>query len=235
MDALADARIAYLELAGSGPDVFIALDERLRYFCWNHAAERLTGIPTWQALGRSFYQLFPKGRGGPAERLYIDVMRTREPMILLTEWERQRYEVTAYPFCRGVCVFARELAGSDRRQRPDWRTSPRFRRRFEDSTDATVLVRQSRIADANTAFGRMLGYPGQSQCLNASFGDHFLQPGPSELAELTRSRWLREPMGTAVQAKALRRDGTSLGTQLIGGGIETPSGAFVVVFVTPCS
>ena len=114
-DALADIRMAYLELAATGRDVFIALDERLRYFCWNHAAERLTGIPAWQALGQSFYQVFPEGRGGPAERLYTDVMRTHEPMMLLTRCGRERYEVTAYPFSGGVSMFARALAGPDTR------------------------------------------------------------------------------------------------------------------------
>ncbi len=62
-----------LDFAEAIPYVLILMDEFLIYTYWNKAAEDLTGVPADQAIGRSFYEIFPQARGTVAETVYEEV------------------------------------------------------------------------------------------------------------------------------------------------------------------
>ena len=114
MGLLSEVQIGEQDFAESVRDVFFTMDEHLRYLCWNRAAEELTGIAANEAIGRCFYELFPEAPGTPAEKLYFDVLRTRQPGTIVTEFEGTYYEVTAYPRQHGLAVCARDVTDRER-------------------------------------------------------------------------------------------------------------------------
>ena len=101
-------REALRQLADAIDDVFFAMDHELRYTAWNRAAERFTGIRKAEALGASFYDLYPQGAGSAAEKLYLETMATGRPQCLETELDGEHHRISAIPFDGGVYIFARD-------------------------------------------------------------------------------------------------------------------------------
>jgi PAS domain S-box-containing protein len=103
----------YRTLAESITDVFFALDKDLRYTYWNRASEDLTGISAKDAIGKSFYELFPDVKGTRAEEVYLEVLRTGQPRSFVNEYKREGkqffFEVNAYPTKWGISVFTRDI------------------------------------------------------------------------------------------------------------------------------
>ena len=111
--ALADSEARFRGLAESIADVFYAMDKDLRITYWNHAAEAFTGVPATEAMGSSFYYVFPHVSGSIAEQAYLDVLRTARPQAFETQQDlggqKVFYEVSVYPFKDGLSVFAKDV------------------------------------------------------------------------------------------------------------------------------
>ena len=103
-----------LDFAEAIPYVLILMDEFLIYTYWNKAAEDLTGVPADQAIGRSFYEIFPQARGTVAETVYEEVLATGQPQGFDTEshlcGEHRSFEVSVYPFGEGLAVFGKDIS-----------------------------------------------------------------------------------------------------------------------------
>lgn len=118
-ESLRKSQIRYKELADSIADVFFAMDESLRYTFWNSASEELTGVPAEEAIGKSFYDLFPDTpQTTRAEEVYRDVLRTQQPRTFVNEYqlggEDHVFEISAYPSNSGLSVFVKDI--TERRQ-----------------------------------------------------------------------------------------------------------------------
>lgn len=115
-DAAGEGRSRHDEPNGDPTDVFFAMDRRLRYVRWSRAAEELTGIGASEAVGRSFYDLFPTAAGSLAEQVYLEVLRTGQDRTFRTEWGRTSYEVTVRPGHVGLLVSARDVTAYQHRE-----------------------------------------------------------------------------------------------------------------------
>jgi len=103
----------YRMLAESITDVFFALDKDLRYTYWNKASEDLTGISAKDAIGKSFYELFPDMKGTRAEEVYLEVLRTGQSRSFVNEYKLEGkqffFEINAYPTKWGISVFTKDI------------------------------------------------------------------------------------------------------------------------------
>ncbi|HSK65516.1 MAG TPA: ATP-binding protein, partial [Anaerolineales bacterium] len=123
------SELHYRELADSITDVLFELDHDLRYTHWNKASEMLMGIPAYDAIGRSMYEIF-----GESEeqlrigRIYQNVLEENQPRTFETEiliqGQKLVFEINANPSMRGVSVVARNI--TDRKL-----TETLLRKRFE--------------------------------------------------------------------------------------------------------
>jgi two-component system, cell cycle sensor histidine kinase and response regulator CckA len=151
-----EAQAIYRELAESISDVFFALDEYLVCTYWNKAAESFAGIPPEQAVGKSFYDLFPQAAGSIAEQAYQEVLRTGRPMSFLTEHalgpERLFYEVSVYPLREGVSVFAKDVTDRKRAEEGLRQSQDRYRAMFENSP---IALWEEDVSDVKAALGRL--------------------------------------------------------------------------------
>ena len=108
------SELHYRELADSITDVLFELDHDLRYTHWNKASELLMGIPAYNAIGKSMYDVF----GDSEEQLrigslYKNVLEENQPKTFETEilinGQRLVFEINANPSMRGVSVVARNI------------------------------------------------------------------------------------------------------------------------------
>ena len=123
------SELHYRELADSITDVLFELDHDLRYTHWNKASEILMGIPAYDAIGRSMYEVF-----GESEeqlrigRIYQDVLEENRPRtfetVILLQGQKLVFEINANPSTRGVSVVARNI--TDRKL-----TETLLKKRFE--------------------------------------------------------------------------------------------------------
>lgn len=153
-----EAQAVYRELAESISDVFFALDEYLVCTYWNKAAESFAGIPAEQAVGKSFYELFPQAAGSIAEQAYQEVLRTARPMSFLTEQalgpETLFYEVSVYPLRQGVSVFAKDVTDRKRAEEGLRQSEDRYRAMFEDSP---IALWEQDVSEVKAALDRLKG------------------------------------------------------------------------------
>jgi PAS domain S-box-containing protein len=108
------SELHYRELADSITDVLFELDHDLRYTHWNKASELLMGIPAYDAIGRSMFEIFGESEEQQRiGRIYQSVLednqaRTFETQISLNGG-KVVFEINANPSTRGVSVIARNI------------------------------------------------------------------------------------------------------------------------------
>jgi len=143
--ALEESRNRFEALAESVSDVFFALDPELRYTYWNRACERLTDIPSRQALGRTIYDLFPGFHGTRLEKTYLEVLETGVARSLTVDYlireDALTFEITAYPSgAQGMSVIARDVTERQRRAMEIQRYTEELARKNRELEDFTSIA-----------------------------------------------------------------------------------------------
>jgi PAS domain S-box-containing protein len=155
-ERLQESEESYRELTDSISDVFYAFDKSLTTTHWNKASEYLTGISARDAIGRTYYELFPEGRGSALEELYLRALRTQHPQWLEEEFHTEEgkrfFEISIYPSRRGLSVFARDVTDRKRAEEAVRESEERFRNIYEESPIGILLYdANARLFDANIA------------------------------------------------------------------------------------
>ncbi len=213
------------------PEIFFALDGRLRYVYWSRAAEEFTGIPLADAVGRSFYEVFPEAVGTPAEGLYLDVLRTRQAGGFVTEWEGTFYEVAAYPASEGLAILAREIAGPKQADDALVEGDKRFWAFFDELPVAAVIVSEGRITRANDSFLAVFGHLERSDLESTSLAGHFDSSSRAGVGELLRALLTDGSPPGKCSATAHGRDGATFPVWVTGRCVETPDGPALACFL----
>jgi PAS domain S-box-containing protein len=105
----------FRELAESIADPFFALDSDLRYTYWNKASERLTGISSIEALGKSIYEIFPADpeNRDAAIAVYKRVLEEGRPETFVNEFSLEGdiyfFSINVYPIEDGITVFVKDI------------------------------------------------------------------------------------------------------------------------------
>ena len=117
-EALRQAEARCVSALESTTDAFFAVDRQWRLVRVNQQAERLWVRHREDILGRNLWEVFPEAVGGPFQRLYEQVMRSRAPAHLeefcpygsCNLW----FEVHAYATPEGLAVYFRDVTGRRR-------------------------------------------------------------------------------------------------------------------------
>ena len=214
-----------------GAEIFFALDGRLRYVFWSREAEKFTGIPRSDAVGRSLYEVFPEAVGSPAEGLYLDVLRARCPGGFITEWDGTCYEVVACPASEGLVVFAREIARPRQADCARVEGDERFWTFFDQLPVAAAIVRDGRIMRANESFMAMFGHSERSDLENTSLAGHFDTYSRPGVGELLRALLTDASQPAKCRATAHGSDVATLSVWVMGRRVETPDGPALACFL----
>src|ERR1035441_6190477 len=75
-------------LAESITDIFYAMDKHLKITYWNQASEKMSGITANDATGKIIYDIFPNVKGDKAEKVYIEVLKTKSPKTFINEFQK---------------------------------------------------------------------------------------------------------------------------------------------------
>jgi PAS domain S-box-containing protein len=92
-------------------EAFFALDWEYRYMHANTSAERLTGRPREELLGRRPWEVFPRLAGSPVDRAYREAMELGKPSVveyrsvLTGDW----LEMRVYPTAAGISAYFRGI------------------------------------------------------------------------------------------------------------------------------
>jgi PAS domain S-box-containing protein len=108
------SELHYRELADSLTDVLFELDHDLHYTHWNKASELLMGIPAYNAIGKSMYEVFGESQEQiRIGSIYKSVLEENQPKTFETQipvnGQKLVFEINANPSMRGVSVVARNI------------------------------------------------------------------------------------------------------------------------------
>ncbi len=112
-DVLSEDGAIYKKLASSMGDAFFSVNHNLEFTLWNEAAEKFTGVPSGEAVGKSIYQVFPEFKNSVSEKHYLEALKTKKPQIFETRYtSKDRFlEVCAYPTEHGLSVLIKDITG----------------------------------------------------------------------------------------------------------------------------
>ncbi|MGE5457062.1 MAG: cache domain-containing protein [Methanococcaceae archaeon] len=103
----------YRKLTDRVTDLLYAFDNDLKYTYWNKAFEKLTGILAKDALGKSFYDIFPDARDSVTDRTFKQVLKTKESQRFIDEViidsNSHHFEIACYPSEDGISIFSRDV------------------------------------------------------------------------------------------------------------------------------
>lgn len=230
-DAVAEAvkTHPYLRSAEDGGDVLFALDAGLKYVHWNGAAEKLTGIPAREVIGRSLYEVFPDAAGSAAESLYLEVLRTARPKALVTQFEDTSYDVAAYPAQTGVLVVARDVT-SQRARAPEGRRRDSLPLAWPGADAGVAVVSGGSILSVNARFAEMFGCSDADEPAGTSLLGFVCPEHRCYVGTLVRHAGIVGPAAAQLNLIGQRRDGSRFPVGVSGCSIPLPEGVASAIF-----
>jgi PAS domain S-box-containing protein len=135
-NALRESETKFRYLAESITDIFFAMDKDLRLTYWNKASEKMSGILAKDAIGRQVYDIFPNVKGNKTEKVYLDVLKTKEPNTFVNEFQTNgktfAFEVSVYSTIEGLSVFTKDITEQKRVEEAIRVSEERYRSLFEN-------------------------------------------------------------------------------------------------------
>ena len=111
--SLRQSEVKFRTLADSIKDLFFAMDNDFRYTYWNRASEKLTGISSEEAIGKTLYDLFPDITGTITESQYKEALKTgikQQCMMKYTYLDTAYFfELNIYPSEKGLSVIGKDI------------------------------------------------------------------------------------------------------------------------------
>ena len=90
-------------------DPFFIIDNNLKSLFWNKASEKLIGISSEKATGKSLYDIFPKFKGTKEEEQFLKTIETQKSQSWITEFKIEDinsiFEIKAIPIGDSVSVL----------------------------------------------------------------------------------------------------------------------------------
>jgi PAS domain S-box-containing protein len=104
----------FRDLANSISDVFFAMDTDLRCTYWNHASEKLTGIPPRKAIAHQITDLLPRSMTDELYKLFTESIKTQvtKTHVSNVKFNGKTYyfDINIYPAKHGLSVFFRDVS-----------------------------------------------------------------------------------------------------------------------------
>ena len=132
-------------LAESITDIFYAMDKHLKITYWNQASEKMSGITANDATGKIIYDIFPNVKGDKAEKVYIEVLKTKSPKTFINEFQKNgktfAFEVSVYSTSEGLSVFTKDITEQRRVEATIRESEERYRSLFENMIGGFAFCR----------------------------------------------------------------------------------------------
>lgn len=104
----------FRDLANSISDVFFAMNRDLRCTYWNHASEKLTGIPAPKAIAQNITDLLPESMAKDLDKLFHESMETQTTKTYVSKVKLQNkvyyFDINIYPAKHGLSVFFKDVS-----------------------------------------------------------------------------------------------------------------------------
>lgn len=142
-------------------DAFIAVDKEWRIVHMNGEAARVSGCRRQDAIGKTYWELFPESLNTPIERAFIRAARERvrtEIDSYYAPWSRW-FHVNVYPGNDGgISVFFSDITERKRAEESLRQSEERFRAITDTTPEwVSVISPEGALLHVNTAGLRMIG------------------------------------------------------------------------------
>ncbi|MDX9954662.1 MAG: GAF domain-containing protein [Anaerolineae bacterium] len=199
----------YRELAESISDIFFAMDHELRYTYWNHASERLTGIPASEALGKSIHELFPQATS--AVGIYETALKTKSTQHFLESsvvgGREAHFDITVYPGSHGISVLAKDVTAQKNFEAALKKTEREYSALIEGlpvGVYRNTPGPEGHSLMANSACLRVLGFASHEELANVRIADLYVDP---KQREAYSEKLLAEGSVSGYEVRLRRKDG----------------------------
>ena len=214
---LAESNEKYRQLAESITDIFFALDGDLRCTYWNPASERLIGMGTEEALGRSLVEIIPSSQA-MLERLCRDVLEDGVPRSMTDERPHPvlngLFEWTVYPSIDGISVFARDITEKLHMERALWESEERYRSLVEHCPEPIFVHSDGKIIYANAAAIDLFGVEVRDALIGRQVCDFFNRESKGVLKNRIMRSYVDRAITPLVEEKLVRVDGSILDIEM---------------------
>ncbi len=162
-EALRESERRYRELTESISDIFIAVDRDNRLIYWNRAAERISGVPAGEVIGKSLYDVSPPLGSDEVRTFFREVLETRRPGISECRFRLRGREYffdvhASYPTREGVSVYISDSTARKHAEEALRRSEERYRGVIESQTELIYRwLPDSTVTFANDAYCRYIG------------------------------------------------------------------------------
>ncbi len=135
----------YRKLAESITDIFFAMDKDLIFTYWNKASEEMTGIKAEDALGKSFFEIFPDGEGTKRiVAIYRKVLKTQQSQTFVNEYAVHNinyvFEASVYPTQDGLAVFTKNITERKKMEEALRKSEEDYRLLVESAAEAISVI-----------------------------------------------------------------------------------------------
>ena len=128
----------YRQLVNSIHDPFFGLDKNLKVTYWNEDFEKLTKIPSLQALRRHIRELLPESKS-ELDNVFLEALASKKPKnseLKLHHGNREAvFEVYVYPSANGLSVLCRDVTETRRMESELKKYNEQLQQLVEERTD----------------------------------------------------------------------------------------------------
>lgn len=170
-NALRASETKFRYLAESIADIFFAMDKDLKLTYWNKASEKMSGILAKEAIGKQIYDIFPNVKGNKTEKVYLDVLKNKEPKTFVNEFQTNgktfAFEVSVYSTIEGLSVFTKDITEQKRVEETIRASEERYRSLFDNMMGGFAFCKMFydegrpydfQYIEVNKAFEKITGF-----------------------------------------------------------------------------
>ncbi len=209
----------YRELADSITDIFFATDKNLIFIYWNKASEEMTGIKAEDALGKSFFEIFPDREDTKGTKkivaIYREVLKTQQSQTFVNEYAVHNinyfFEISVYPTKDGLAVFTKNITERKRMEEALRESEERYKSISDVTVEGLIVHDKGVLVDGNSALAKMFGYE-LEELIGKNLIDQVATPGSWEIIR----RNIAAGITTPYEIEVRRKDGTVFPVEVEG-------------------
>jgi len=145
-ESLIKSENKFRDLAENIQNIFFTIDRNFIYTYWNKALERVTGISSEEALGKSIHDISLDSEGTKLEKFYTNIMEKQKPDSIEHNCRiggtNHIFEINAYPTRDGLSVIMKDIIAGKHMEKNLQLSELKLRKQTEALEQKNIALRE---------------------------------------------------------------------------------------------